>query len=162
MIRRRLLYLAGVAGTVALLVGLASMSSGQSPALSQKASDAAAAVAAARERGHVRVIVMFPAPIPPDQIKPDAEGIARVKARVAEVQDAIIAAHFGSAASPAPGQGFDRALTRFPITPGFAVNVSLRELEALAADARVARLDLDRAVPPAGAGPAPPADRPGR
>jgi hypothetical protein len=38
---------------------------------------------------------------------------------------------------------------RFNLTPGFAVNVSLPELEALAADPRVTQLDYDRAVPPA-------------
>lgn len=140
--------LVGAAGAVVLLVGLAAMA--QSPALSQKASEAAGMLTAAQRDGHVRVIVMFDPPVPPDQIRADPQSIANVTARVAAAQNAIIAAHFGSATNPAPGQGFDRGLTRFPITPGFAVNVSVGELEALAADARVMRLGLDRAVPPAG------------
>ena len=67
---------------------------------------------------------------------------------MAATQDGIIASHFGSATNPTQGQGFNRSLTRFPITPGFAVNVTLAELQALAADARVTRINYDRALPP--------------
>ena len=46
--------------------------------------------------------------------------------------------------SPTQGQGFDRGLSRFQITPGFAVNVSPAELQALANDPRVTRINYDR------------------
>lgn len=137
------------------------MLSAQSASLAGKAEDAAAIVSAARGNGHVRVIALFQSPIPPGQIRSDAQGIATLKARVGAVQDDIIAAHFGNAASPAPGQGFERNLTRFATTPGFVLNVSLAELEALAADARIVRISLDRAVPHAAGAPGQPAAPPG-
>jgi hypothetical protein len=121
----------------------------QSSALFQKATDAAEIVALAQRQGHVRVIVQFASPVPPEQIRPDAASIADLRAKIAAVQDAIIAAHFGGASSPRPGQGFARGLMRFDTTPGLAISVTLPELEALAADPRVTTINLDRAVPPA-------------
>ena len=130
-----------------LLLGLATAVQAQAP-LSQKAADAAEITAVAQQNGHVRVIVMFDSPIPANQLKPDATSVANARAQVAAAQDGIIASHFGSATSPSQGQGFARGLTRFPITPGFVVNVTLTELQALAADGRVIRINYDRAVPP--------------
>jgi hypothetical protein len=121
----------------------------QSPQLLQKSSDAAELVGLAQQQGHVRVIVQFASPVPPEQIRPDPASIADLRARIAAAQDAIIAAHFGSAREPRPGSGFPRALVRFDTTPGFVISVTLPELEALAADARVTRINLDRAMPPA-------------
>jgi hypothetical protein len=121
----------------------------QTSALFQKATDAAELVALAQRQGHVRVIVQFASPVPPEQIRPDAAGIANLMAKIADVQDAIIAAHFGSASDPRPRPGFARGLTRFETTPGFAISATLPELEALAADPRVTQIALDRAVPPA-------------
>ena len=97
----------------------------------------------------MRVIVQFASPVPPEEIRPDPAGIADLRTRIAAAQDAIIAAHFGSAREPRPGPGFPRALMRFDTTPGFVANATLPELEALAADPRVTRINLDRAVPPA-------------
>jgi hypothetical protein len=131
-----------------LLLGMACAALAQSAALSQKAADAAEMTAITQQQGSVRVIIMFDSPVPASQVRPDATSIANIKAQVAATQDAIIATHFGSATSPAAGQGFERALTRFPITPGFALNVSQQELEALAADARVVRINQDRVRPP--------------
>src|SRR2546421_6789419 len=78
----------------------------QTPALFQKATDAAELVALAQRQGHVRVIVQFASPVPPEQIRPDAASIANLRDKIAEVQDAVIAAHFGSASDPRPGAGF--------------------------------------------------------
>jgi hypothetical protein len=121
----------------------------QSSALFQKATDAAELVALVQRQGHVRAIVQFASPVPPEQIRPDAASIADLRAKISAVQDAIIAGHFGNASNPRPGQGFERGLTRFDTTPGFAISVTLPELEALAADPRVTHISLDRAVPPA-------------
>jgi hypothetical protein len=138
----------GFAAVLLFMLG-ASMAGGQtSDPLAQKAPEAAELVAIAQRDGHVRVILTFDPPLPPDQVKPDPATISIIKAGVASRQDAIIADHFGSAASPAAGKGFNRGLSRFEITPGFAINVSLAELKALAADPRVRSLALDRAVAP--------------
>jgi subtilisin family serine protease len=138
---RRLHYVTATA--LAALLFLTTGGQAQNP-LSQKAAEAAEITAAAQQYGYVRVIVMFPPPVPANQLKPDATGVANAKARVAAAQDGILATHFGSAANPTPGAGFDRGVTRFPITPGFAINVTLQELQALAADGRVTRINYDR------------------
>ena len=111
-----------------------------SSTLAAKAMEADTISAQAVRNGHVRVIVLFEPPVPPSQAQHDAAGIADRKERVAAVRDAIIATHFVSAASPAAGTGFERGITAFEITPGFAVNVSAAELEALAADPRVSSI----------------------
>jgi hypothetical protein len=121
----------------------------QASHLARKSTDAAEIVALAQRQGHVRVIVQFASPVPPEQIRPDPASIADLRAKIAAVQDAIIAAHFGSASNPRPGQGFERGLMRFDTTPGFAISATLPELEALAADPRATHIGLDRAVPPA-------------
>ena len=120
----------------------------QTSALFQKATEAAEIMALAQRQGHVRVIVQFGSPVPPEQIRPDAASIADLRAKIAAAQDAIIAAHFGSASNPRPGHGFARALMRFDTTAGFAISLTLPELEALAADPRVTHINLDRAMPP--------------
>jgi subtilisin family serine protease/sRNA-binding regulator protein Hfq len=130
-----------------LLLSLVTPGRAQSPALAQKATEAAE-IRMIAQQGSVRVIIMFDTPVAASQIRPDAASIANIRAQVASAQDAIIATHFGSATSPAPGQGFSRGLIRFAITPGFAVNVSETELDALAADARVMRINLDHVRPP--------------
>jgi len=140
---------AAAAAAFVVSLGVASATMAQISPLAQKAPDAGEIVAQAQRQGHVRVIVRFASPVPPEAIKPDPASIANVKAQVAAAQDAIIATHFGSASDPRPGAGFARGITRFDLTPGFAVNVTLPELEALAADPRVTHLDYDRAVPPA-------------
>lgn len=119
-----------------------------SPALAQKASDAAALADAATKTGHVRIIAEFTGPVPAGQLSPSAAELAPHKAQIASMQDAIIASHFGSAANPRPGQGFQRGLLRFDISPMFAVNVTKTELEALAADPRIVHIHLDRLMSP--------------
>ena len=125
-------------GAAAVLWGLASCAMAETSQLAQKAPDAADMLATAQRQGSVRVIVQFRLPQPPNPGHIDA-----IKAQVAALQDAVIAAHLG--ASP----GFERGLTKFEITPAFAANVTAPELEALAADPRVQTINLDRAVPPA-------------
>src|SRR5215208_6866681 len=119
----------------------------QTSALFQKATEAAEIIALVQRQGHVRVIVQFASPVPPEQIRPDAASIADLRAKTAAAQDAIIAAHFGSASNPRPGHGFTHGLMRFDTTPGFAISLTLPELEALAADSRVTHINLDRAMP---------------
>jgi len=138
----------GAAAAAVFWLSLISAAMAQT-SLFQKATEAAEIVAIAQRQGYVRVIVQFESPLPPDQIRPDPASIATVKARVAAVQDAIIATHFGSVTDPKPGHGFAREIKRFEITPAFAVNVTTAELEALAADPRVKSINYDRAVPPA-------------
>jgi subtilisin family serine protease len=136
------------AAAVALVLGLPSAAMAQiSDMLSQKSSEAAEIVSLAQRDGNVRVIVRFASPVPSSGVKPDPASIAAVKARVAASQGAVIAAHFGSPAAPRPGQGFERGLTRFEITPGFATNVTPAELEALAADPSVVSIQYDRPIP---------------
>jgi len=102
----------------------------------------------AQTNGHVRVIVLLNTASAPTQAKPDAAAIASIKARVAAAQNTVLANHFGDAVNLRPGQGFERHLTRFEITPGFAVTVDATELEALAADPLVKSINIDRAMPP--------------
>src|SRR6185503_13192386 len=146
MIVRGLHHVAGAVLGALLLLGLASKGLAQTDALWLKASEAAEITAIAQQNGHVRVIVLFDSPIPPGQLKPDAGSVANAKAQVAAARDAIVSWHFGSATSPTQGQGFDRGLSRFQVTPGFAVNVSPSELQALANDPRVARINYDRVL----------------
>jgi hypothetical protein len=146
ILRRALRAIVAACGAAFVLAALASGVMAEASLLSQKAPEAAEITAIAQRQGYARVIVQFESPV--GQIGPDPAGIADAKAKVAAVQDAIIGSHFGSAASPRPGQGFERWLIRFDITPGFAINVSAAELEALAADPRVQTITLDRTMAP--------------
>jgi subtilisin family serine protease len=119
-----------------------------SPQLAQKAPEANAIAAAAQQSGYVRVIVEFAAPGVTTELRPDADFLAPIKAQIASLQDAIIASHFSNATNPNEGQGFSRNLVRFEIRPLFAVNVSLAELEALAADPQIVFIQYDRPQPP--------------
>ena len=97
----------------------------------------------AQADGHVRVIVLLNAPNVANQVRPNAATIASIKARVAALQNNVLANHFGDAVNLRPGRGFVRHHTRFEITPGFAVNVDATELEALAADPTVKSITID-------------------
>jgi hypothetical protein len=144
--------MAAVNGAVALAMslGLATRATAEDVGfLAQKSRDADEIVAAVNRDGHVRVIVLFESPVSSDDMKPDRASLDNIKAQVAATQNAIIAQHFGGAADAAPGGGFDRHLTRFAITPGFAISATLAELKSLAADPRVRSINLDRARPPA-------------
>src|SRR5262249_25444592 len=133
----------------AFLLGLASAAAAQiSGALSRKSDAAAEILSIAQRNGHVSVIVQFDSPVPASAIRTNAAAVATVGESVAAVQDRIIAAHFGSATNPARGQGFARGLTRFDITPGFAVNVTESELQELAGNPLVQHVNYDRPMPP--------------
>lgn len=132
-----------------LLLILPSASHAQvSPALAQKAPDAAEMMDAAGKKGYVRIIAEFTGPVPANQLSADPAFLAPIKAQIASMQDAIIASHFAGAANPRPAQGFQRGLLRFDIAPMFAVNVTKTELEALAADPRIVHVHLDRRLRP--------------
>jgi hypothetical protein len=119
-----------------------------SPALGSKAPEAATIAATAQTNGHVRVIVLLDAPASVNQVKPELGAVAAAKAQVATLQNLVVGRHFGDAANPQQGAGFQRNLTRFDITPGFAIEVDAKELEALAADPLVKTINEDRAMPP--------------
>jgi hypothetical protein len=139
--------MAAVNGAVALAIFLA-LATGAAAEdvgfLAQKSRDADEIVAAVNRDGHVRVVVLFESPVSADEKPSGPASIDDIKAQVAATQNAIIAQHFGGAADPAPGKGFARFLTRFEITPGFAISVTLDELKSLAADPRVRYINLDR------------------
>jgi hypothetical protein len=102
-------------------LALASASHAQvSAALNQKASEAANIVATAEQKGHVRVIIEFAAPVPPNQMRPDPAFLAPVRAEIAANQGAII----GGANLASTPQGFERGLVRMDVTPHIAVNVT--------------------------------------
>src|SRR5262249_58328753 len=63
------------------------------------------------------------------------------------MQDFILPRASASTTPPA-SQGFDRGLTRFDITPGFALTVNGAELEALAGDGRVITIQYNRLLSP--------------
>ncbi len=133
----------------AIPLALGSAASAQvAAALSQKAPEAAEIAAIAQNEGHVRVIVRFQPPLAASALTPDATTLSAVRAGVAATQDAIISSHFGSAGSSASGAGPARGISRFDLTPGFAVNVTGAELQALAADPRVTAINYDRPMPP--------------
>jgi subtilisin family serine protease len=151
---RRLAYLSCVTAAArgaigaAFLLGLAPVASAQvSAALSQKATQVDEILSIAQRDGSVRVIVQFESPTPASQITPDPINLAATRSRVAAAQDAIISAHFGGT-TPTAGAGFARGLTRFEITPGFAISVTTAELESLAANPQVTRIQYDRPEPP--------------
>ena len=106
MIARGLHYAAGAVLGALLLLGLASSGVAQPPPCRKRPTEAAEITAIAQQKGHVRVIVLFDSPVPASQLRSDAASIANAKAQVAAVQDAIVAAHFGSAASPTPRSRF--------------------------------------------------------
>ena len=123
----------------AVLWGLAPGAMAQNSPLAQKAPEAAEMLAQAQRQGHVRVIVQFDGP----PVRPDPDSIAAAKAQIAATQTALMRTHLD------PAAGFDRAITRFELTPAFAANVTAAELEKLAADPRVKSINLDHVVPPA-------------
>jgi hypothetical protein len=135
-----------IAALCGALIGVAKAQ--VSPQLAQKAPDAAEIAATAAQQGFVRVIVEIAAPGLPTELRPDAEFLASITSQVATLQDAVIAAHFGSATNPSEGQGFSRNLVRFEISPLLAVNVSRAELDALAADPGIVFIQYDRAASP--------------
>lgn len=130
--------------SLAIGVSATATAMAQSPALSQKATGRMAApqlLSSAQSKGYVRVIVLFDSPVAPSATAPDQAAIATITTQVASARNAILSTHFGGAQPAATS--FARGLTSFPITPGFAMNISAQELEALAADPRVVSIQLD-------------------
>ena len=116
-----------------------------SAALSQKSSEADEIAAVARDEGYVPVIVMFDPPAN-GALAADAPSEAEGTALIRATQDLIIERHFGETPALQSGEGFDRNLTRYRFTPGFAVSVTLSELQDLAADPLVTHIQYDRPV----------------
>jgi hypothetical protein len=101
------------------------------------------------KRGFVRVIVQFAPPPAAADLRPgDPASIDALKSQIAARADAIIGDHFGAADAPREGAGFPRAIRRFDLTPGFAVNLDAGEYAALAADQRVIAITPDRLSAP--------------
>jgi hypothetical protein len=111
-----------------------------SATLSQKSKDAQQIATTVDQSGHVSILVEFTLPASTPRPSPDPSTLAALKAHVRSAQNAIVADHFGDANNPTPGRGFERALRRFENSPMFSVNVNKAELQALAADPRVARI----------------------
>jgi uncharacterized membrane protein len=118
-----------------------------SPALLQKAKEAAAMSAIAEQTGSIRIIVEFTPLLRGDEMRPEPAVLDRVKAYVRSTQDEILIRHFGSASSPRQAAGFDRNLKRATISPMFSINVTKAEMEALAADPQVLFINQDVADP---------------
>jgi subtilisin family serine protease len=113
--------------------------------LAQKALDAAALLTQAQERGGIRVVIEFEPTLEEREVRPDDESINRVKESIRLRQNEILARHFGDPNNPRPAPGFERSLKRGTISPFFAINVTAVELEQLASDSEVSRINLDRA-----------------
>lgn len=132
------------------IFGAAPAAMAQSSTLSGKTAGATSAsqlLTIAQNKGYVRVIVMFESPVPPTAIQGDSTSVANIKTQVAAARNAILSSHFGDAENPT-ARGFSRGLTTFPITAGFAINVTAQELEALGADSRVLTIQHDRLEAP--------------
>lgn len=133
-----------------LAIGIGTASFAQTPALTQKSTDAGEMSSIALSNGYVRVIVQYDTPVSSNAIAAEPKALDAIKTQNAALQDTIIGAHFPgapSAAATPSGQPFDRGLVRFDYTPSFAVNVTQSELDALASDPRVVHIEYDRAVP---------------
>ena len=131
-------------------IGIVTASFAQTPALTQKSTDAGEMSSIALSNGYVRVIVQYDTPVSSNAITAEPRALDAIKSQNAALQDIIIGAHFPgapSAATTPSGQPFARGLVRFDYTPSFAVNVTQSELDALAADPRVVHIEYDRAVP---------------
>ncbi len=111
-----------------------------SPLVAQKSPDAGSLNTILDRDGHAFVIIEFAVPDAPSGFRADAAFLIDLKTRIATLQDSIIADHFGNAAAPRPGQGFERALQRMDITAMIVLNVTRAELEAFAADPRIVRI----------------------
>ena len=141
MIARTVHYAIGAA--LAALLLLATGGQAQTP-LSQKAAEAAEITAAAQQNGYVRVIVMFEPPVPANQLKSDATSVANARARVAAAQDGILSHAFRQRREPGARRRLRPRHHPLPHHAGFRDQCHLAELEALAADARVTRINHDR------------------
>jgi subtilisin family serine protease len=128
---------------VAWCLGIAALAMGQpSTALSRKSPDAAEIQSRARASGLIRVIVEYRDPAGPARaaLGTSAENIPAAVAENRAAQDAILSDRVGPPATALAGRG----LTRMDLTPAFAFDATVAELEALADDDRVVTIVLDR------------------
>lgn len=136
---------AWAAGLLLICIPFADAIAQPSPTLMQKAPDAAELLIGAEDKGGVRVIVEFEPSVPENEIQPTREMLDRVSDDIKRKQDAILSRHFGDPNRPTPSPTFQRDLKRGLISPFFAINVTPLELEALAADPDVSRINKDTA-----------------
>jgi subtilisin family serine protease len=101
-------------------------------------------VAQARKQGRIRVLVELDVPA----LAGAADGDAAAAAALAAVQDAVIAATFGSPASSASAGASDARVRRYEVIPFLALTVTPAELERLIADGRVLSIQEDVPAPP--------------
>lgn len=150
-IRFRGLRLARILAAGAVLaapaVGAASAASAPSIALSTKAPAAASLLAAATKNGSVRVIITLAAPqsaaarlaVPDD---------AALKASVKAVVEPFVTDMFaGTSTNRVQASAAAAAVKTMPFLPLVAAAVSASDLERIAADSRVAHVELDRVTP---------------
>jgi subtilisin family serine protease len=127
-----------------LWLGQASPAAAQiSVALSQKSQDAAEIQSRSQATGAVRVIVMYQVPPGPARanLGTAAENIPAIVSENHAAQDDILSATIGA---PSDLTGPRRGLSRFDITPGFAINASAAEINSVANDNRVTSIEIDR------------------
>jgi hypothetical protein len=124
------------------LVGVQGVAADPAP-LAQKSPDAEEIQARAQSTGSVRVIVMYRVPPGPARanLGTAAENISEIIRENHAVQDAILGDHIGD---PRALTNPSRGLTRMDITPAFAINATMAEIEALANDDRVVTIEIDR------------------
>jgi subtilisin family serine protease len=122
------------------LVSSASLAQQPSPSLRAKSADAAQ-IAARLAQGPVRVIVRHQRPTTTawTALGSRGESIAAVARDLVDLQDRLLARHFGAA-----GPGPARALRRMQVTPAFAVTATAAEVESMANDSSVVSITLDQ------------------
>jgi serine protease len=124
-------------------LGLAALAMGQpSTALSRKSPDSAEIQSRAQASGLIRVIVQYRPPAGPARaaLGTSAESIPAIAAENHAAQDAILSDRVGPPATALAGRG----LTRMDLTPAFAFEATVAELDALAEDDRVVTIVVDR------------------
>ncbi len=102
-------------------------------------------VAVARKQGRIRVLVELD--VPTTAATAGAETASA--AALAAVQDAVIAATFGSSpTAPSAGAASEDGIRRYEIIPFLSLTVSPAELDRLIADGRVLSIQEDIPAPP--------------
>jgi subtilisin family serine protease len=132
----------GMSAIIAMaLAAMTSDGMAQSAKFTAKARNMNAIMSDVQSKGKARVIVEFSVSAANLMSK---GGLSARKAAVRSGQDAVLASTFGSVAAVSSG----RSLSRMKIQPMFAIEVSLAELEKLAADSRVVGIYSDQIAKP--------------
>ncbi|MFM9857660.1 S8 family serine peptidase [Pseudoxanthobacter sp. M-2] len=113
------------------------------PQASGRAADGGLA-AEARKQGRIRVLVELEVPTTAATAGDETAGFAALAA----VQDAVIAATFGSSAAATSAAGSEAGIRRYEIIPFLSLTVTPAELERLIADGRVLSIQEDIPAPP--------------